>query len=176
MLQIWCKEALMTCLKCGGDQLKKNGFVSGIQRYKCKGCGYQATRFTPRGYSIKDKSLALALYVSGLSMNRIGLIIGVSCQSVMRWMRGFGEALKPSPEPLSEDEILEFEIDEMHHFLKKKTRNSGFGRYMIVPLSDALPGSWAIVPVSPSLNSWVALIPGWDIPITPITTMLMGMF
>ena len=39
------------------------------QRYRCKNCGYQYTKTTPRGKLEKDKILALILYLSGLLMN-----------------------------------------------------------------------------------------------------------
>jgi transposase len=140
------KEVEMNCLKCGCSGLVKNGFVGTTQRYKCKNCTYQMTRFTPRGYCEKDKSLAILLYVSGLSMNRIGYIIGVTAQSVMRWIRDYGGRLEGGRAPLSADKICTLEVDELCHFLKKKLTNCGFGRFMIVPLSDVSAGRWAIVP------------------------------
>jgi IS1 family transposase len=84
----------MNCLKCGCRGLVKKGFVGTNQRYKGKNCTYQMTRFTPRGYCKKDKSLAIVLYVSGLSMKRIGYIIGVTAQSVMGWIRDYGGHLE----------------------------------------------------------------------------------
>ena len=140
----------MNCLRCGCEGLHKSGFAKGKQRYKCKGCGYQMTRFSERGRSQKEKALALILYVSGLSMNRIGKIIGVTAQTVMRWMRAFAEKFKESmnPEP-SNSSIRTLEVDEMWHYIKKNSTVYGYGKYMIVPLSDVLPGSWVIVPVKP---------------------------
>ena len=149
----------MNCFKCGCEGLMKNGFVGGVQRYKCKNCNYQATRFTPRGYSEKDKSLALLLYVSGVSMNRIGKIIGVTAQSVMRWIKASAALLKPRRTSLASQETLVLEIDEMCHFLKKRAKNSGFGRFMIVSLEDVLPGSWVIVPAQHSKPSPTESIP-----------------
>jgi hypothetical protein len=108
------------------------------------------TRFSERGRSQKEKASALILYVSGLSMNRIGKIIGVTAQTVMRWMRAFAEKFKESmnPEP-SNSSIRTLEVDEMCHYIKKNSTVYGYGKYMIVPLSDVLPGSWVIVPVKP---------------------------
>jgi transposase len=141
----------MICLKCGCEGLVKNGFVGGVQRYKCKNCDYQMTRTTARGRPLKEKNLALLLYVSGVSMNRIGQIIGVTAQSVMRWLRKFATVFSHELETqTSFEEPLELEIDEMHHYLKKKTANSGFGKFMIVPLSDASRGPWVIVPLKHS--------------------------
>ena len=42
---------------------------------------------TPRGKPEKDKILALILFLSGLSMSATAKIVGVTTQSVMRWIR-----------------------------------------------------------------------------------------
>ena len=77
----------MKCLKCGCEGAYKYGHMKGYQRYRCKNCGYQFTKTTPRGKPEKDKILALILYLSGLSMSATGRILGVIAQSVMRWIR-----------------------------------------------------------------------------------------
>jgi transposase-like protein len=79
----------MQCRKCGAEATVKNGFMAGIQRYKCKNCSFQFTGETAHGNPMKDKILALILYLSGLSMNMTAKIIGVSAQTVMRWIRLF---------------------------------------------------------------------------------------
>ncbi len=33
----------MKCLKCGSSKKVKNGVLKGVQRYKCKECGYNYT-------------------------------------------------------------------------------------------------------------------------------------
>ena len=58
----------MHCRKCGSEAFTKNGVIAGTQRYECKQCGSQFTRETPHGKPMKDKVLALVLYLSGLSM------------------------------------------------------------------------------------------------------------
>ena len=98
----------MDCLKCGvAEEFVKNGFARGKQRYKCKACGYQMTRLAPRGHPMKEKHLALVLYLSGLSMNMIAKIIGVSCQSVMVWIKKFAISVIPHFQRQSKD-IIEF--------------------------------------------------------------------
>jgi transposase-like protein len=93
--------------------------MKGLQRYKCKHCNYQFTQETPRGKPMKDKILALILYLSGLSMNMTAQIVGVSTQSVMRWIKLFYAKYADIPAP--EGVVQEVEIDEMHHYLGKKT-------------------------------------------------------
>jgi transposase-like protein len=108
------------------------------------------TRFTKKGRSEKEKALALVLYVSGVSMNRIGQIIGVTAQSVMRWIRAFAGEYKHSiDQELKKTHIRETEVDELCHYIKKNSVKYGYGKYMIVPLSDVSPGSVAIVPLKP---------------------------
>ncbi len=132
----------MHCLKCGAEAFVKNGFVRGIQRYKCKNCGYQFTRDTPRGCGMRTKVMALALYLSGMSMRAIGAILEVAGQSVMRWIKKFGREYAAQPVEKMDEEI---EIDEMHHFVGKKNGFFGYGKYWVIPLAGSSHGNVAIV-------------------------------
>ena len=120
----------MRCLKCGSDTIVKNGLMKGLQRYKCKQCAYQFTQQAPRGKPLKDKILALNLYLSGLSMNMAGQIVGVSAQSVMRWIKMFYTKYAELPQP--DGTVQEIQIDEMHHYLSKKNMFSGAGKLLII--------------------------------------------
>jgi transposase len=117
--------------------------MKGLQRYKCKQCAYQFTQDTPRGKPVKDKILALTLYLSGLSMNMSGQIVGVSAQSVMRWIKLFYAKYAELPTP--EGRVQEVEIDEMHHYLGKKNTSSGSGKLLIITPSGSSDGNVAIV-------------------------------
>lgn len=75
------------CLKCGAENAVKNGKVFGWQRYKCKICGYQFTKAAPAGKPVFIKIICHNLYMSGLSMREIAAIVGVTAQSVSRWIR-----------------------------------------------------------------------------------------
>ena len=55
---------------------------------------------------MKDKVLALVLYLSGLSMNMIGKIVGVSAKSVIRWINMFYEKFSANNEPQSNVEEI----------------------------------------------------------------------
>lgn len=81
------KKIQQKCLKCGKTELVKNGLVFGTQRYKCKNCGYQFTKLTPAGKPIFIKLISHALFSSGMSMRQIAAIVGVTGQSVARWMK-----------------------------------------------------------------------------------------
>ena len=137
----------MHCRKCGSEAFVKNGFMAGAQRYKCKKCGFQFTRETPHGRPMKDKILALVLYLSVLSMNAIGNIIGVSTQSIMRWIRMFYDKFIPQNE--IETKFDEIEIDEMYSYINKKKIQSGSGRLLIITLEGFSAGDVVIVVPKP---------------------------
>lgn len=75
------------CIKCGSTSFVKNGTVFGTQRFLCKSCGYQFTKGAPAGKSIFVKLIAHSLFLSGLSMRAVGPIVGVTVQSVSRWLK-----------------------------------------------------------------------------------------
>ena len=136
----------MHCRKCGSEAFVKNGFVAGVQRYKCKECGFQFTRETPHGKPMKDKILALVLYLSGLSMTMIGKIIGVSTQSVMRWIKMFYDKFVENE---SQANIEEIEVDEMVSYINKKKIISGSGKLLIITLENLSAGNVVIVVPKP---------------------------
>ncbi len=80
------------CIKCGGTKTVKNGLVFGHQRYKCSGCGYQFTKEAPAGKPIYIKLICHGLFMSGFSMREIAKIVGVTAQSVSRWIKKWHSA------------------------------------------------------------------------------------
>ena len=133
----------LKCLKCGSKDAYKYGHMKGYQRYRCKNCGYQFTKTTPRGRPEKDKILALILYLSGLSMNATGRILGVTAQSVMRWIRKMYDRFITEKPDISE--VKEVEMDEMHHYYQKKLKNCGSGKLLIIEAKTASGGLLDIV-------------------------------
>ena len=132
----------MHCPKCQSDQKVKCGFVKAIQRYKCKSCGCQFTRDTPRGRPLEQKLLAVTLYVHGLSLNAIANMMGVSTPGVLDWIKRFAKTHYEKPLPQGDAVILE--LDEMWHYIGKKEKNSGFGKSWIVLKANCLNGNVAI--------------------------------
>ena len=114
------------CPACDGTTLIRSGHACGRQRWRCKGCGRQFTRTTPRGMPAAMKREAVGLYWAGLSMSAIGRRLGVSAQSVMRWVRDHARDRCPKPEPAERAAVVE--IDEMWHFVEKRPASSGSGR------------------------------------------------
>jgi transposase-like protein len=123
----------MKCLKCHSHEFCKNGVNTGIQRYKCKKCGYNFTK----GRSSKPlylKRLALQLYLEGLGFRSIGRVLKVSHVSVHNWIRNFGQTAE---ELRSETEIFVTKIDEMHSYIGSKKTAVG-SRLLLIDLSKNL--------------------------------------
>ena len=116
------------CPACRGTALIKSGHACGRQRWRRKGpgCGRQFTRTEPRGKPAALKRHAIELYCLGLSMNAAAKRVGVSAQSMLRWVRDHAQRHRPKPEPTGSTAVVE--IDEVWHFVQKSPRNSGSGR------------------------------------------------
>lgn len=129
------------CPKCGAQTIK-NGIHHGTQRHRCKKCGFQFTKTTPRGRSARDKALAVSLYTMGLSFRSIGRLLHVSAAAVFHWVKDFAEKIYEKPEPAEASVV---EIDEMWHYLGSKKTKSGSGRLIVVIPADSLTGNVAVV-------------------------------
>ncbi len=120
----------LICKKCGSTEAYKSGHVNGLQRYKCKNCGHQYTKTTPQGKPKKDKILAQILWLSGLSMNVTAKIVGVTAQSVMRWVRqSRQEYVFDTPEI---SHIQEVDTDEVYHYFQKKVKKYGCEKLLVI--------------------------------------------
>lgn len=111
------EEHMPICPKCAFQKSVKNGNHHGRRRYRCKQCGFQFTRSTPRGRPAQEKAMAVLLYTMGLSLNSIARLLSVSTPAVLRWVRLFAEKVYEKPEPR---EAVIVELDEMWHFLGSK--------------------------------------------------------
>ena len=146
---------MIVCKFCERSTIFKSGFVRGFQRYKCKNCGKNFTLTPPRGVPEKEKLKALILYASGLSMNRIAQLFGVSAVAVLKWIRTLGSKLCLKIEPSTEDKVIVMEVDEFWHYLKKRSKKFGYLKPMIVIENDSLIGSSVIVLAPHSKNSLI---------------------
>ena len=145
------QDARPPCPKCNHDHIVKNGHVQGIQRWKCRGCGYEWTRTNPRGVHPALKALAVLMYSTGKSSyGMIARLMNVSSVSVYKWIRKAAEQL---PVPLVDADLQEVEFDEMWHFIQSKKTSFGFGKRWIVLIIELSPGQSAIVMLPPSKNS-----------------------
>jgi transposase len=137
------------CPKCGSAKTVKNGCHLGRQRHRCKECGFQFTRATPRGRPASEKATAVLLYTMGLSLNSIARMLKVSTPAVLRWVRLFAEKVYEKPVPR---EAVVVELDEMWHYLRSKKTSFGYGRLIVEIPVNSLIGSVGIVIKEPSPN------------------------
>ena len=54
-------------------------------------------------------------------MNAIAKILHASPSTILRWIEDFGHKHAPPPEPQTQQGPIVIELDEMWHYLKKKT-------------------------------------------------------
>jgi transposase-like protein len=117
----------MHCPKCLSEFFHKDGFASGKQRYRCKGCDCRFTQARKRGYSFEKKLEALRLYKEGCGFRRIGRLIHVSNVTALNWIKAFGEEAKAHI--LSQSVDLEdmdvVVLDELWHYTQKTAQTMG---------------------------------------------------
>jgi transposase len=133
------------CPKCMSTERIKSGWAHGMQRWKCKECGYYYTKSTPRGYPLEVKRLALRLYLEGLGFRAIERILKVSNVAVLKWVRkAAGELRAERPKYDATGKLME--IDEMWHYVGKKTAMSGCGWLLIeIPEISSVSGLVVVV-------------------------------
>ena len=136
----------MECRKCGSKHNVKNGKVSGVQRYKCKECGFQFTKETANGHSEEERNKAIALYLLGLSMRTIAKLFRVNVTTILYWIRNF--AIKNYEKTTPQGAVV-IELDEMWHFLESKKQNSGSGKLIVALPVNSLTGNVGIVAAKP---------------------------
>lgn len=129
------------CPRCGA-RTTRNGIHLGTQRHRCRNCGFQFTRTTPRGRPAADKALAVQLHAMGLSFRIIGRILKVAAPTVLRWVRAFAEKTCARPEPVEASVVG---IDEMWRLLNSGKTESGSGRLVVVMPTESLTGDVAVV-------------------------------
>ena len=145
----------LSCKRCCGTHYVKNGNVRGLQRYRCKRCGCNFTDTPVRGKPPALKALALLLYGMGnASFGMIARLLGVSDVAVLKWIRAEAQAL---PEPSVSAETVVLSLDEMWHFLQKKTTSSGSGVPMTLSHGETWPGYWVGVMIAPADGSLIKL-------------------
>ena len=79
---------------------------------------------------VKVKLKALVPYLSGVSIRRIAVLSGVSHPCVIGWIKRFGFHFGGRPE-FPEKSAVVLELDEMWHYVEKKLKNYGYGRFSV---------------------------------------------
>jgi transposase-like protein len=130
------------CKFCESEKVVKNGFANGKQKYKCKAC---KRCFVEGDERKKDRTLYVAwafmLYAKcGVSFNLIGKVLGFSDVTIARWLKDLGERYpKDNLQVIeSREEEIELEVNEMWHFIQKKSPNVGYLKQSIEEQKNAL--------------------------------------
>jgi transposase-like protein len=133
------ERAMQKCPRCHSEKVVPNGSAAGKPKKRCKPCGYQFTRTTPRGKPLQAKILAVLLYLSGLSMRRIATLCDVSTQAILNWIRAFAHEHYEKPKP--DGAVVILELDEMWQYVKKNGTSSGSGKRWMLLQVDCLTGN-----------------------------------
>ena len=122
------------CPRCKSKDYVKNGKMNKKQRYLCKECKYNFSSFKKRGKSKEIKKKAIEIYLEGLGFRSIGRILGVSNVAVLKWVRKTTENLRSNLKDrndLKHWKIEKMELDEMWHYVLKKSKKHGYGLQLI---------------------------------------------
>jgi len=93
--------------------------------------------------------MAVALYAAGLSFRTIAALFCVDCATIYRWVRDFAKVNYAKPKPQGD---IVIELDEMHHFIRSKKTNAGYGKHIAEQLDSFLTGNAATERAIPSKN------------------------
>ena len=135
----------MQCPKCGSTERHKAGFIKGKQRWQCKNCPCKYTRSTPKGLGKQVWALAFELYMSGVSLQRIGKLLGVSTVAVLKQMR----KQETSQARLQPQKATVVELDELCTFLTQKNVKFGCGWLFVEKHEGSLTGKWVVAGLRP---------------------------
>jgi transposase-like protein len=135
----------MHCPKCGSWEKAKAGFVGRVQRWQCKNCPCKFTRSTPKGLGDTVWNLARELYASGLSLNRIGQLVGAATPSVLKQIR----KTDTHKSRLDAQPVTVIELDELCTFLTQKNARFGYGWLFVEKQDELLTGKWVVVGLKP---------------------------
>jgi transposase-like protein len=125
----------MHCPKCKSNQKVKNGFAREKQRYKCRDCGCNYTQSDIHRIPVERRVEAIKLYLESVGFRGIERLTGISNVTVMRWVRKLGG--KIGQETVTKKQVSVMELDELWHFIGKKSINSGCGLRMTVTEDEA---------------------------------------
>jgi transposase-like protein len=108
------------------ENLVKYGKQSdGTQIYKNKITGkYHQLEYKRAGE--ETKSVAVMMYLKGMSYRQVAQVIGVSHVTILRWVKDVAKEVV-GRDLVDKNQVYDHvEIDEMWHFCKKKLKRNGF--------------------------------------------------
>ena len=113
------------CKFCGLSKCVKNGFVYGVQRYKCKNCLANFVQGDKRQkYTSADHLNVIKLYLENCGIRTIERLTGIRNSQISKWIEGIAyyvkdEVMKAQNNISSVRDIAIMEIDELCTYIKK---------------------------------------------------------
>jgi len=121
----------LKCKNCASVNSVKNGFVEGVQRYKCKGCGYNYIQGDKRQkYTSSDRLKVLKLYLENCGIRTIERLTGVRNSQISKWILEAADSIRKElslhqNNIKSVEDISVLEIDELCTYIKKDQKMEG---------------------------------------------------
>lgn len=123
---------MILCKHCGSENIVKDGFIKGKQRYLCKSCSKTFRIGDNREkYDIHKKVRIIKLYTEGVGIRSIERLEEVPSSLIIHWIRSFAKIIREKicsikvPDNAKEIEILE--MDELFTYYQKKVKEPMFG-------------------------------------------------
>ena len=119
----------MDCPKCKSKEYCKAGKAKGLQRYKCKSCGYYYT--VERKSDVKPEEtrrMALEMYLEGLGFRAIGRLLRISYGTAYQWISRWSKQIDL---PARTGAVNIVELDELHSYVSQKKTTVGHGLLLI---------------------------------------------
>ena len=83
------------CKKCCSSSYVKNGYVCGVQRYKCKSCGCNYIEGDKRQkYTSQDRLKVLKLYLENCGIRTIERLSGIRNSQISKWILEAADSIK----------------------------------------------------------------------------------
>jgi transposase-like protein len=138
------KPALnLACPRCPSRHIARNGRSRhGHRRFVCRDCGATFGELDHRRVDETKKQAALRHYAEGVGLRATERLVGVSHNSVMRWVRQAvaGKALAAA----GAEEVQIIEADELWSYVGEKKEQFGSGGLLIALPETFSAGRWVI--------------------------------
>lgn len=120
------------CKRCGSSDYVKNGFVHGMQRYRCKECSHNFVEGDKRQkYQLSDRLKVIKLYLENCGIRTIERLTGIRNSQISKWIESAASDIKDQLQKSqaninSIQDISILELDELCTYIKKdrKTEES----------------------------------------------------
>ncbi len=123
---------LILCKMCGCDRCVKNGFVHGIQRYRCKKCLSNFVEGDKRArYTSSDHLKVIKLYLENCGIRSIERLTGIRNSQISKWIKSVAafvksEFVRSQSNIKSIQDIQILEIDELCTYIKKDRKTEEY--------------------------------------------------